>query len=728
MRLAEKKKGEDNSPICKVCEERKERRLKKWLEDMSGETIWTGDLQDENGRIALVTLKFELKEWLSGDLVNGLVGRKENYSDLKIKFQLLIKDLVQVLSDFLVTADFSKLKAFASDEQLLNEFLNLFDKKGIVNPFFNAKKEKNIKKFLTQPKNNLNEKDLSLKDLFFRCVETVLSLINKTFKDFVTYLEQVKNGRSNYNNSEKRFKNQQFLNDKNILDILKNAFSIGFLITQIRKVFLERSIGTKWETLITNIIGKDKIHFEKRKIYWEKLDNNDIDFLSKLFLQFLLRKNPSPARLRRIWETTQAFFTHIKENILEFMEIPSWRCKRLVWSKDAVNGDESKYKEKEFELGNLNFWADKDGTVYLISSLAAALPTLAKDYTKKDFDKIRKQIENEDTSWLKDKEVELREYENTEGVRIKLKLKKSVRYETYLPYFSILDPTPISWQFIIPADTVPAFINNVQKYYQKEFKFVIGKLPLHIGIVVQNYKRPLYVGIKALRNIRRDIKDWKDIKREIDAKSLKAMQKEAFMCHESVEDIKKLEEFYSLYEKKTGKGKYRFYLNPTSYPIWLDITQDVNDNEIFCVYPNTIDFEFLDVNTRRNEIYYKNGQRVLETKKNRPYDWQEWQTFICFKNFFQDKVAINKLHQIVSLIYTKLNDWKDNKEAIKNFFISAFINTFELKEETKHNKFAQLLGQKTWQDVENMPVADFEKRLWQFLDMFDFWHTALKQV
>ena len=67
-----------------------------------------------------------------------------------------------------------------------------------------------------------------------------------------------------------------------------------------------------------------------------------------------------------------------------------------------------------------------------------------------------------------------------------------------------MDPTPISWQFAIPAEYVPNLIKNITRYYNENFIWVYGKLPLHIGVVIQNYKKPLYLGIKALRKIRRD--------------------------------------------------------------------------------------------------------------------------------------------------------------------------------------------------------------------------------
>jgi len=370
----------------------------------------------------------------------------------------------------------------------------------------------------------------------------------------------------------------------------------------------------------------------------------------------------------------------------------------------------------------------KNGKLYLISSLISSINILKKSNQENKKD-IAEKINEDNTDWLKEK-IKLKKYGESKEKSVNL---NNPQYQPYLPYFSILEPTPISYQFIIPADTVPALIKNVQNAYRKEFKWVIGKLPLHIGVIIQNYKKPLYMGIKALRNIRRDIKNWEDISKSVDAKSLKAIQKEAFSYHTVQENLNKLENFYSLYKKEQGKGSYKFYLKPQDNPVWLNTTQNTGDNDKFIIYPNTVDFEFLDVNTRRNDIYYKKGKRWLPEGENRPYTWENWQIFYDFKDYFKETKLTGRLQNIISLIYSKLNDWKDNNEALKTFLLSAFINTFELKdrEENKQkqklDEFAKLLGQSTWEDVKNLPSEKFKTVLGQFIDMFKFWHTYLKK-
>ena len=67
----ENDKRDENKNICKTCyEEKTQGRVDEWLNNRNNETIWTTELKDKNERIALVVMKFEIMDWLSGELLN----------------------------------------------------------------------------------------------------------------------------------------------------------------------------------------------------------------------------------------------------------------------------------------------------------------------------------------------------------------------------------------------------------------------------------------------------------------------------------------------------------------------------------------------------------------------------------------------------------------------------------------------------------------------------------
>ncbi|MDQ7031099.1 MAG: CRISPR-associated protein Csx11 [Desulfonauticus sp.] len=673
LRLANKQSKDDL--ICDVCKRRMEGRIDEWIENLDDETIWIDELQDKNGRIALVTLKFELDKWINGDLVNSLVGRDENFGVQKENIKYLFLSVKKQLEK----NEIRKLELVDEIEEKMSKFLDLFDENGVKKPYDECYKK--LK----------NNKSISNIDKDYRNVAKRLLKEKKWLKHFLFFEEdEIWTNRK----KEKKINIRDYDTNTSVKDHLYKIFLINFFIFQIYNLLLERSIGSNWEKFIKDKLKEnkleDKIDFEEREIVWHKLNVSDIEFLSNLILQFLLRKNPSPARLKRVWDTTREFFEELSNNIVNLAGIKENRQKRLVW-----NGIE--IEDGEYCDGDILFWA-KNKTVYLISSIE-------KIAGKNKF--------------------HLRKYKSDDNSVVATLDIEDATKQPYKLYFSIMDPTPISWQFIIPAENIPILIKNVQEEYFKHFRYVYGKLPLHIGVIIQDYKKPLYVGIKALRKIRRDKQEWNNLRIELSTKAFKARQKKAFHYQQSPEQISDSENFYSFFEKIDGEGRYQFYLYPeTGNKIWLDTTQNSADSEKFYFYQNTFDFEFLDTNARRNDIFYKDAKRFIKLKQNRPYDIEEWQYFKEFKNFFEKRTS--QLQKLVSLIYSKLEDWQDNDTSFQKFIISSFVNILDLK--GNKDNFAQVLGFSYFEDLNNLTEKAFKEKMLMFLDMFEFWHTGLKEV
>ncbi len=724
FRLA--KKNNEDLMVCDRCSGNEGKRLKYWIENLNGETIWTGELPDKNGRIALVTLKFELQRWLNADMLNtsvkNILDDEEPCKYLtRLKNTLCAIKEIKSINGF----DIDEYKKKLKDKEL-EEFIKAVD--GILDKY-SINSEFAVSTSIAE-NFNIDYTDYTFKPSKKAKPQNLNNIVNNTsFQthikkfDFEIFLELAKD-------AYKPFMHKRI--DLNFEDFLA-------------EVFLERSLGDRWETFINDKL-KGKVDFNSGKILWDKLNEDDIDFLANILFQFLIRKNPSPARLRRIWETTREFFAECNKKLKDLLGIEEWRCKRLVW-RNAIAGQEK--MEKEYSYKGLDFWVDNKGNVYLISSIEKASPIISKKDAKKDIAGIKSKIDAGDTDWVDD--ISLQDYETGQDTGIKLKGSNAV-YESYLPYISIIDPTPISWQFIVPAKYVPEMILKIQEEYYKEFKYVVGKLPLHIGVVVQDYKKPLYMGIKALRKIRRDITDWMAIQTEDKVKNLKKLQEQIFRDDsKSTRKAIKFEEkedptkYYSLYPTTGEQSKYQFYISPEDKASGLCVV-DFNsrgcDGDII-TYSNTIDFEFLDVNTRRNDIHYFNGKRKLREKMNRPYTWQEWELFKYFAAYFKEKDSEKntKLHHIVNSIFSKLNDWKDNDKSIQSFMLSLFINTLDLDGDEgmrKKDEFAKILllpherakdeddEAVKWDDLNKIDPHVFKNCLLRFIDMYEFWHTALK--
>ena len=101
---------------------------------------------------------------------------------------------------------------------------------------------------------------------------------------------------------------------------------------------------------------------------------------------------------------------------------------------------------------------------------------------------------------------------------------------------------------------------------------------------------------------------------------------------------------------------------------------------------------------------------------------------MIFKELFVDKniFSYSQIHNLVSLFYKLLQDWKENPESIQKLAGSAVINILKLKslEKDKQNKIFFLFGCENLSEIKEKIEID---KIEQFLDMFDYRFTSLKE-
>lgn len=66
-------KKADERKVCDICEERRADRSKEWATYAADETIWTDEVADINGRLALITSKYSITHWIDGSLLSSLL-------------------------------------------------------------------------------------------------------------------------------------------------------------------------------------------------------------------------------------------------------------------------------------------------------------------------------------------------------------------------------------------------------------------------------------------------------------------------------------------------------------------------------------------------------------------------------------------------------------------------------------------------------------------------------
>ncbi len=134
--IYEEDKNRNNSPtICEVCDDRiHHKQVERWIESIKSETkqkkaletIWTTEIKDKNDRIALISLKFELHDWLNGNMLNTLSLRYMDYKDFEDFKEKIKSFIILLLSDIPINFD---TKVIDEKIQEINSKIQELDKK-----------------------------------------------------------------------------------------------------------------------------------------------------------------------------------------------------------------------------------------------------------------------------------------------------------------------------------------------------------------------------------------------------------------------------------------------------------------------------------------------------------------------------------------------------------------------------------------------------------------------
>jgi len=444
------------------------------------------------------------------------------------------------------------------------------------------------------------------------------------------------------------------------------------------------------------------------RIDWE--NNPDYQKASEYLLLTLFRKHPSPARLRRIWETTQEFWEDIQKKLKNDYE---------NYSNDGV---EIRFKRLEIKLNNniqlaktlYNVKFEKfDILMYFDGEKLISIQNLTFSGLKKDLDEYKYEIIR-----IKRGDEKNSEFKESEIKDI------SFSHVQYSPFLEIL-LSPISFQFIVPATSVPRVMQLIQEKYSVEMGEVFGRLPLNMGIVIFDHKTPLYAAINASRKMLQDFEDKP-------AEKFIVKSNDGFIEFVNNDNGKSIK-----FEKPIEKSSryYRNFIieNPTNieeregyFKSYIDSEErgllnasKLKENDEVMLYTNHFDFEFLDTTTRRLEIRYSddNYKRInqSEFRGPRPYYLEEFKTVFgkVWKLF--DCLTISQIKKIQSQLAKLHLDWAgyENSDNFEIQIENILIN----------------IGKRKWWD----PIKEDDQMLLKqvchdktIFDVLEFYNSILK--
>lgn len=445
------------------------------------------------------------------------------------------------------------------------------------------------------------------------------------------------------------------------------------------------------------------------EVDWE--NNPDYQKASEYLLLTLFRKHPSPARLRRIWETTQKFWEDVQNKL------------KNNYDNYQNDGVDIRFNRLEIKLNsnvklvktlhNVKF-GKFDILMYFDGKKLISIQNLTFSGLKEDLDKYKHEmisIEREDEKGSKFKEFEIEDI--------------SFSKEKYSPFLEIL-LSPISFQFIVPATSVPRVLQLIQNKYLIEMGEVFGRLPMNMGVVIFEHKTPLYAAINASRKMLQGFED-----KPAEQFLVKTTNNDGFVEFikndngKSIKYDKTIEKSSRYYRNFIVKnpmdidqreGYFKSYTN--SEEIGLLNALKLKENDEVMLYINHFDFEFLDTTTRRLEIRYNDDYRRInqnELRGPRPYYLEEFNT--VFEGIWKllECLTTSQIKKIQSQLAKLHLDWAgyENSDSFKIQIENVLIN----------------IGKRKWWD----PIEEDDQMLLKqvchdrtIFDILEFYNSILK--
>ncbi|OPX77300.1 MAG: hypothetical protein A4E44_00096 [Methanosaeta sp. PtaB.Bin018] len=207
-------------------------------------------------------------------------------------------------------------------------------------------------------------------------------------------------------------------------------------------------------------------------------------------------KNPSPARLRRVWETCQRFWSEtVMESILagkSFGGGDVLRCMRVAVVPDDCKG----WQENVPYDGTINgravslFWQEREKRFITISNLQ-----LGVSQARDEVGLIGEWHGRICTVSIPGKLGQTRTFSVQQVQSL-----NGEPIQMYAPYLSLLE-SPDCFLALVPAAEALEIVGKIRKKYQEQMGKVQNRLPLFLGIVFFPRKLPLMAVMDAARRM-----------------------------------------------------------------------------------------------------------------------------------------------------------------------------------------------------------------------------------
>lgn len=375
-------------------------------------------------------------------------------------------------------------------------------------------------------------------------------------------------------------------------------------------------------------------------------------------------KNPSPARLRRVWETCQRFWEEtICNDILPQNSGANARRKLIVpsqenWQEGLYNG---KVNGKPIDL----FWQSNEKAFLTISNLEASGT-----------------FQPGDTVLLERPETKRKAEFQIQEIR-----QASTPFDHYQPFLP-LHTSPDQFLALVPAAEALKIAEKIRDEYEKQFGKVRNRLPLFLGLIYAERKMPLMAMMDSARamldssqsTVNRE--QWKlksNPQPSADGQTLTLAFENGITWKVPVKmgDGQTEDVWYPYFALENAPAQPRTRQFQHNNKTWVHV-QNLQQDDVVSVTPSRFDFLWLDTAARRFEAGYgENGRRP--SHPSRPFYLEDldrlesvWATF--------SKLSRTQQKQVLQTIETARARWftgnqrADSDETFPPFVADTLAN------------------------------------------------------
>jgi hypothetical protein len=402
-------------------------------------------------------------------------------------------------------------------------------------------------------------------------------------------------------------------------------------------------------------------------------------------------KNPSPARLRRVWETTQRFWETALDEINEHGEpLLPFGTHRLILAgnlqreADAPDLQEQPICELQVEGFKLSVvW--HEGRFIVCDN-----PAYFQTITGKALADV---LQNGASFWLSTSEGYKKKDQKIGKFTIGDKLTQQTSYYSFIPILA----EPQIFMALVPADRALEVVKAIRAKYEREMGKVQNRLPLHLGMVFATRRMPLQAILEAGQAM---------LKRSVNSEQWTVVSN--FTCEKThAPDHLKASAHFEQWQKVSLKNPSdREITLPVStvmgdgttqdvwYPYWQlqkdDLERrtqcfkgtdgkpwvhvcDLKEGDSIYFTPSTFDFEFLDSASRRFEVYY--DEKGRRPRRTRPFFLQDVERMENLWNKHCCHLKHSQFSQMLQTIEAARQGWNIplGDEALKNDVFRRFV-------------------------------------------------------